>query len=492
MRSLILLQPKMGYYDLVVNDIPLGLLSVSRYVKDHKITVIDQRMEGWEKELKNALSLKPAAVGLTVTTGGQIHYALEVSRAIKKEHKDIPVVWGGVHPTMLPEETLENPAVDIVVSGQAEYTFPGLLKALEEKDLSGAHGVFYKEGGAIKSGPAADKELSLNDLSLLPYHLVDFNRYTQHANYMFGNVLSIETGRGCPYKCTYCYNSTKMRRRMQVLSAEKIMEHIRHLRRHVKFDGINFVDDTFFIKKDRVLRLVELLKKEKERFHWGCETGVRELLDMSGDQLKELEETGLKWILLGAESGSRKILDKIDKKLEIREVIELNKKLSGYKFYPMYNFMNGYIWEDRNDLKESCRLVLKLLKENRRANMQTFHIVVPYPGTGYLESCVNAGLKRPGRLENWKNYNPDDWIDTPPWLDKKRKLLLKALYIASIYIDRKVYINVMNNGLLVFFLRLFRALYYPIAYLRFRYCRASLALEVRIFYAFKRFFLNLR
>jgi len=109
MRSLILLQPKMGYYDLVVNDIPLGLLSISRYIKDHKITIIDQRMEGWEKELKDALSLKPSAVCFTVTTGGQIHYALEISRAIKKEHSGIPVVWAGSTPPCSPKRRSKIP-----------------------------------------------------------------------------------------------------------------------------------------------------------------------------------------------------------------------------------------------------------------------------------------------------------------------------------------------------------------------------------------------
>jgi len=477
----------MGYYDLVVNDIPLGLLSISRYVKDYNIIIVDQRIKGWEKKLEEALKLNPLAIGFTVTTGGQIGFALGVSKIVKEKYNKLPVIWGGIHPTLLPEETLKNPCIDIVVASQAEFIFPRLLRALEKNELHTVPGIFYKEEGLIRQNQITEDNIKLDNLEFLPYQLIQFENYTNHAHYKFGNVLSIETGRGCPHRCVYCYNSTVKRRQWQIMSPERIIEHIQHLKKYTGFDGINFVDDDFFINKERVFKLLQLLKKEKKKFYWGCETGIRDLLGLDKTFLKELEDSGLRWILLGAESGSEKILQKIGKKLKVNEITELNKRLKKYNFYPMYNFMNGYIWEDINDLKKSSLLILQLLKDNKKANIQTFHIVVPYPGTRYLEVCINEGLTKPKQLEEWIDYNPDDWIDYSPWLDKKQKDLLKTLYIASIYIDKKIYINVMERTILAILIKFFRLVYYPIAWLRFRFCSGAMAIENRIFYGFKKY-----
>ncbi|HLD29948.1 MAG TPA: cobalamin-dependent protein, partial [bacterium] len=130
MQSVILVQPGMGFYDLVVRNLPLGLLSIVRNLENVRAVIIDQRIPGWQKKLKTALEEKPLAVGLSVTTGLQIAYALEISRAVKRFDADIPVIWGGIHPTLLPEQTVARDCIDIVVKGEAEYTFPELLACL--------------------------------------------------------------------------------------------------------------------------------------------------------------------------------------------------------------------------------------------------------------------------------------------------------------------------------------------------------------------------
>jgi len=270
------------------------------------------------------------------------------------------------------------------------------------------------------------------------------------------------------------------------MSAERILEQIHHLRSHVPFDGVNFIDDNFFADAERLLRLTGLLARSECRFVWGIETGVHELLATSEDLLLDLERLGLRWLSIGVESGSQRILDRVGKRLKVEQVRELNAKLAGYGFSAMFNFMNGYIWEEDEDLRKTTSLILDVLSGNPNASIQAFQAVVPYPGTRYFREFERAGLDTPNTLEAWGECNPDDWLDKQQWITPQRKRLLKTLYVASLFIDRKIYSNVARQGLWVLLLRTFRFVYRPLAWARLRFNTSLFPVELVAFETVKR------
>ena len=152
MREIILIQPKAGAWEKMGARLPIGLLSIAAipYNQGYKIKIIDQRIDAnWKKTLINSLKKSPLCVGLTCMTGKQIFYALEASKIVKK-HSTVPVIWGGVHATLLPEQTLENEYVDLIVLREGDVTFAELVNALEKNgSLKKIKGIYYKQNGKI-------------------------------------------------------------------------------------------------------------------------------------------------------------------------------------------------------------------------------------------------------------------------------------------------------------------------------------------------------
>lgn len=484
---LVLVHPGMGFYDSVAKDIPLALLSAARNVDSLQLVLVDQRVAGWKFRLDGFLRERPAAVCFTALTGQQTKHALAISRYVKSADPRIPVLWGGIHPTFAPESTIRDRSIDLVVTGEAEYTFPDLLQSLQSGQAPVAQGVWYqRESEVLHTGPPPGGP-DLDGLRFPRLDLVDFRTYSQRGHLNSGNVFPVETGRGCTWNCAFCYNSSPHRRKRRSMSPERILAHVHHLRRFVRFHGVNFIDDNFFADRERLNRLPDLLERAECRFAWGVETGVHELLATSDDLLSALERLGLRWLSIGVESGSPRILDRVGKRLQVGQVGEVNAKLSRYGISAMFNFMNGYIWEEPEDLKKTTSLMLQVLNGNPNASVQAFQAVVPYPGTRYFRAFERAGLDTPQTLEAWGDCNPDDWLGKQRWMTPHRKRLLKTLYVASLFVDRKVYANVAGSGPWALALRAFRRVYRPLAWARLRFNTAVLPLEVVAFETVKRF-----
>lgn len=146
-KNILLIFPKLGPYDNIIKDMPLSLIYASRIVEKNgfQVTIIDQRLHSdWRRLVKDELERKPILAGLSVMTGGPIQYALEASKFIK-DNSGIPVVWGGIHPTIAPDQTLENSFIDIVVRGDGEFTLHELADTLwHTGDISSIKGISFK------------------------------------------------------------------------------------------------------------------------------------------------------------------------------------------------------------------------------------------------------------------------------------------------------------------------------------------------------------
>lgn len=246
MTDLILFQPTIGG-DWCVNDppIPVGLLYASRLcTQDFDLHLIDQRVDkDWKQQVLDDLKKKPLAFATTAMTGPQIHNAIEISKFVK-EHADTPVIWGGIHPTILPGQTLNNPYIDIIVRGEGEETLRELLFALKEKsDLGKVEGISYKKEGNIVH--TEDRTfIKHGELPDIPYHLIDHTKYTLQR--YGGQSIMMLTSTGCPHKCTYCYN-TALNNSWRGLPSEKFEHELkRAIELYPNLRHIEIEDDNMF------------------------------------------------------------------------------------------------------------------------------------------------------------------------------------------------------------------------------------------------------
>ena len=206
---------------------PTGLLMAAIHLyQEFRVVIVDQRIEKrWRAHLSELLKENPICIGITAMTGRQIKGGLYVSQMAKS--KGCPVVWGGVHASLLPIQTLAHPLVDYVVEGEGEESFAELVEALASgRSCEKIPGVWSKNGDKPVSGgqrPFVD----LNKLPPVPYHLIDLGKYIKPGPY--GKSFILFTSRGCPQRCTFCFNLTFNQCHWRAFSLERILEDIKRI-----------------------------------------------------------------------------------------------------------------------------------------------------------------------------------------------------------------------------------------------------------------------
>jgi len=463
-KKIILVQPRTGEWDFLGARPPDSLLAISALPRKegYDIKIIDQRLnKNWKEillqELKGAL-----LVGTTSMTGIQIKYALEISKFVK-DNSSVPVVWGGVHASLLPEQTIHNEYIDIVVKGEGDYSFLELIKAMEERaGLEGVKGIYYKEGGKIKKTDERPLIKNLDDLSDFPYELVNLDNY-YGFNIGQGRSITLMTSRGCPYKCAFCYNLVYYKNTWRGMSARRTVELIKRAVNDFGVKSIFFQDDNFCANAARFEEIVGGILKENIKFRWGL-LGARidTLKRMSDDLLAKAVKAGCMNIDVGIESGSGRILDLISKDVNLQEVIDVNKRLAKYFDKTKYTFIMGIPTETEEELLETVKFFLRLYDDNPNI-LPLFFIYCAYPGTKLYDIAIQHGFKAPETLEEWAYINYQTAYMHYPWLGKKRiKMLRNFEFTGSLINENSEY--KINSKLFKALVRLYR----PIAKVRFK------------------------
>jgi len=382
----------------------MGLAYIGAVLENsgHRVEIADMDAEGvtpgeFEERIKNG---RYDITGFTATTPTFLP-ALELANRVKKNSPGTIVIFGGMHPTIMPQETITHNAVDIVVKGEGEITFKEIAERVRDKrGFAGVNGILYKKDGSLEETAARDL---VKDLDALPFparHLFKNKAYT-YPDALYRETAPIITSRGCPGMCTYCNAHSIFKRVFRMRSAKNIADEIEFLIKNMRVKEIHIWDDNFTTVKKRVFELRDEILKRKIRVKFAFPNGIRaDFLDK--DIIDALKEMGTYSIAVGVESGSQKVLDKARKgvKLErVEEAFRLAKK-AGLETWAF--FMIGLPGEDEETIKETIRFVKKI-----KPDIAKFHILKPYPGTEVYETLRSRGFILT------KDYNMFG-IHTPP------------------------------------------------------------------------------
>lgn len=420
MDKVLLVFPKTGLDKYA--QLPLGLLSIaSTLVDDYEVEIIDQRIdEKWAEkvELKSRDSI---CVGVTSMTGVQIANVIEISRIAKKHTK---LIWGGVHPTLLPHQTLQNKYIDIIVLGEGEVTFPLLLKALKDpKRFEHIRGIGYKDSKGIHVNEL--RFLDMNTVPNLPYHLLEIEKYLTKRE-GFKRCLSLETSRGCPHDCSFCSNPIIHKRLWSCLNVENLIQKTKYLQNRFKLDGIVYQEDNFFVNILRVKKFCEAIQKDIN-IGWKANCRISYLLNKDSAFLKMLEKGGCKVLQFGVESGTNRILKLVNKGITIEDILKVNSKLAKGDLICRYNFIVGIPTETQEEIQSTLDFIEKLQSENANLDTPFLNLYTPWPGTKLFDLSIEKGFKSPNTLDGWSKFNWNTW--NLPWLDKKTSKVLEDVSI---------------------------------------------------------------
>jgi anaerobic magnesium-protoporphyrin IX monomethyl ester cyclase len=289
------------------------------------------------------------------------------------------------------EQYLQEGA-DFVLIGEGELTLLELIKAIDSgvNDFSKIAGLaFIQNGGAIKTF----KRAVMRELDALPmpaWDLVDIEPYKQIWMKSTGYFsMNMGTTRGCPFKCNWCAKPI-YGNRYNSRSPEHVVNELKFLKQKFNFDHIWFCDDIFGLKPGWVKQFANLVEKENLRFKFKIQ--CRADLLLQDDYIHDLARAGCDNIWMGAESGSQRILDAMDKGTTIEQIYAATKMLKKHGIKPSFFIQFGYLGETRDDISKTINMINDLLPAELGISVS-----YPLPGTVFYEK-VKADLKE---KTNW-------------------------------------------------------------------------------------------
>lgn len=389
----ILLVNSISYYVKQKAAIPLGLLSLATYLTQngHAVRIYDRTVEG-SSVSKQISAFAPDIVGVSSLGIKSFNDAMKVSKAAKK--KNIPVVWGGQIPTLIPELVLKSGCVDYVIMGDGEITFLALLEALENKaPLRAVDGLAYLENGVA----VINREREDVDLSLLP--VIDF-RFVEPEKYYVRNMghdkmLHTYSSKGCIGSCTYCYCPGYSKCRWRARPVEYCIEELKYLVKHHSIDGFYFVDDLFAPNKERVFEVCDKLIESGLGLVWSCDMRTDTCTE---EILQKMFDAGCRWIFFGVESGSSERQKSIKKRLDAektKETIELCKKIG---IWTTTSFVIGFPDETQEELKQTLDLIDRV-----QSDVKIAALYGPMPKSEMYNDLVkNHRLSEPVSYAEWE------------------------------------------------------------------------------------------
>lgn len=480
-RKIILIFPKTGPADVkhVSIELPFSLLFLSApLVKaEFEVKIIDQRIDDrWEETLARELKTRPLCVGVSAMTGKQIYYGLKASRLVKEIDPAVRVVWGGIHPSLLPRQTIENENIDIVCIGDGEETFLELATALMNNTVLGnVKGIVYKQAGAVHTNPPRPP-VDMDTIPDIPYHLVNVEDYLIYQLEGVKRMLNMHTSRGCPHQCTFCYNIAFNQRRWRAMSAQKTFDLIKRAVQAFRLDAVSIFDDNFFADKRRVMDLGRMIKAEGLNIKIKADCRIDYLDRMSIEELQFLRACGFHTLFLGGEGGSDRILGIMKKEIDVAMIIRVNKKVSQAGIIPRYSFVVGIPTETNAERFMIIDLISQLFKDNPKAELNAISNLSLFPGLPIVELCKQYGYQEPKKLEEWADIQLQT-VDVP-WVSPKERVMLENMSYLSRFIDRKALTGTYLKRRPLF--RWLARMYYPFVKFRWQHHFFNYAPELRL------------
>lgn len=421
---------------------PLGLAYIAAAMRNAKqdVEILDPTFEGREFAIQRIKKADYDIIGFSCFTMN-VNLAIELAELAKKCNKKALTVLGGVHPTILPEETIKEKSVDAIALAEGEYTFVELHKAVEnKKPLKGIKGIWFKKGKKVIKNPPRPLIENLDDLPLPARDLLPMDKY---LNASIGRSAwavkqpstTITTTRGCPFQCTYCSSWLTFGRRARFRSPEKILEEIQQLVDNYKIKGLAFVDDTFTLRPKVVEAVCDGMIERNLNLEWICHTRVD---TVSQALFNKMKKAGCKIVAMGIESGDQWVLDNILKKgIKLEQVEKAFNWARKAGLITDAYFMLGSPGETKEQM-------LNTIEFAKRSNIDyaNFNVTRPMPKTEMHDLAEKYGKLE---VNCWEDYDflakpifiADDW--TPEEAMALKKRAFREFYFNPRYILRQLF-----------------------------------------------------
>ena len=378
-------------------SVPLGLAYIGAYIRD----LSDIELVGFDN---NALKLSPAEyrevfrsetpdiVAISILTA-TVYTTWEMARIIKEILPNAVVVVGGMHCSALPENTMEEPAIDYGVMGEGEEAFRELIMAIRDKqDSAGIKNLVFRSHGRVIVNPRRPRMENLDSIPFPNRDLFDNSKYSLNVNRRAtsGRSTTILTSRGCPYGCVFCSKSVYGRDYKQ-RSPGNVIAEIKFLEQS-GYGEVLIVDDTFTVDREWVLEFCRLYAYEGLQVRWNCHARVNTIDEEIVRAMKAANCTGMAF---GIESGNPAMLERIDKCITLEQAYSAVELCRKHGISSLCSYIFGHPGDTRATMKDTLRTSLTL-----DSDFANFGVLIPMPGSKIFDE-----LQAQGRVDShWDRY----------------------------------------------------------------------------------------
>lgn len=418
----------------------LGLMYIAACVErytDHQIEILDTQAEKMNyEEMKSEIRKRnPDIVGIQAMTFTLVDVIL-TAKIVKELDRSIPLILGGPHVNIYPEETISNSEIDFLVLGEGEYVFPDLINALSQrKDLSKIRGIVYKRNKEIINTGKREFITNLDAVPFPAHHLVPYQKYYSVLAKRTP-ITTMMTSRGCPFKCIFC-TRPQLGKIFRYRSAENVVDEMEQCAR-IGIKEIFLYDDTFTIKKQRVIDICNEILRRNLKIMWD----IRARVDTVDEKiLKKLKLAGCERIHFGVEAGTQGILNILRKGITLQQAEKAFQWSREVGITTLAYFMIGNPTESRKQILETIKFSVKIKPDYVHIALTTL-----FPAT----ELYRRGLERKIlKYDYWKEFAENPRTDFVPeiWEENLRReeliRLLKSAYMKFYmrpgYILKRVY-----------------------------------------------------
>jgi len=393
---------------------PLALMAIGSELDPelYEVVIVDGRLEPDPERAVLSHIDGALCLGVTVLTGAPISDALLISRVAKRARPDLPIVWGGWHPSMFARECLQEPSVDITVRGQGEETFSEIVERLAAgHSLEGCAGctVRLPDGSICENPPrplAPVDKFRAHDYGLIPVERYFRLKGKRQLDYI--------SSQGCAFRCAFCSDPFVYGRKWVGLEPTRMALRLKELWDRYGFDDVNFQDETFFTRARRVQAFADRLIESGIKITWAATMRADQGVRLPQEVWARCKQSGLRRLLVGVESGSDEMLRRIRKDIRIEQVFHTAAQMLKYGIAGHFPFIVGF--PDESDASIQATLdCAKRLRSLSPDFLTPIYYFKPYPGSELVIEAVARGFRLPETLEAWSTFDyvaglPGPWV----------------------------------------------------------------------------------
>lgn len=385
--------------------INLALLAAIAEKAGHKVSIIDGEAEALSipELIVRIQALHPDVIGLTSYTPF-FHINVSVAYAIKAAGIPAAVVVGGPHVTIVEKEAF-LPPFDYLFIGEAEKSWPEFLRAIAAgTDVAKVKGIWYRENGVVKTtgrpDPIVDHEGKGHPLDQFPTparHLLPMKLYRLGTLRGRLPMTSIQTTRGCPWKCIFCASEKLLTTRVIRRSPASVVAEMVSVVKEFGIRHFFIVDDVLTLYPEHVLEIADRIKSAGLKITFESSTRANMVED---DMLRRLADAGLIRLSFGLETVDAEMRKTMKKKVPLEYYEKANRLCNKHGVEALNSVMIGLPGETR----ATVRKTLDWLRKARDVKQANFAIAVPYPGTEFHDIAASGAHGVTITNANWAGY----------------------------------------------------------------------------------------